>query len=161
MADPIEYTPTPARTEPTAREELDTLLQTLHEQGVLRLVNDIAGANKGILEVLVRGLNAPGTRNVIQNLAAAAMVLGKVPPGAFYKFAEAVRQGAATLDESQRAHADAEAPGIRGVYRLLRDDEAWRTLGPMVQAVGAFGRAMAQPAPEKPISAYTGKESQA
>ncbi|WP_413625815.1 DUF1641 domain-containing protein [Luteibacter sp. Lutesp34] len=157
MAEPLDFKPTPARTETTAQEEWERLLDTLHRHGVLRLANDLVARNQDIAAIVVKGLETEGARNVMQNVSALAMVLGKVPPGAMYKFAEALREAAAVLAEGRR---DA-APGVRGVYRLLNDDELWRTLTPLARAVGTFGRAMARPSPEKPIVAHSGKPSDA
>jgi uncharacterized protein YjgD (DUF1641 family) len=160
MAEPLDFKPTPVRTEPTAREELDRLVETLHRHGVLRLANDLVAANQDIAAIVVKGLETEAARNVMQNLSALAMVLGRIPPGAVYKFAEAVREAAQSLESARREPDDA-APGMRGIYRLLNDDELWQTLTPLARAVGTFGRAMACPTPEKPITAYSGKESDA
>lgn len=159
MAEPIDFEPTPARTAPTAREEWERLLQTLHEHGVLRLANDVVARNQDIARIVVQGLNSEAARNVIQNVSAVAMVLGRIPPGAVYKIADALREAATALEP---AGGDAvRAPGVRGIYRLLNDDEVWRALTPLVRAVGRFGNAVARPAPDKPISAHSGKESDA
>lgn len=45
MAKAIDYQPEPPRIGPTADEELQRLLQTLHEHGVLRLTNDLVASN--------------------------------------------------------------------------------------------------------------------
>lgn len=160
MAEPLDFKPTPARTHVTAREELDRLVETLHEHGVLRLANDIVAANQDIAAIVVKGLETEGARNVMQNLSALAMVLGQVPPGAVYKFAEGLREAAQAL-ESARQQPDDAAPGVRGVYRLLHDDELWQTLTPLARAIAVFGHAMGRPTPEKPITAHSGKESDA
>lgn len=160
MAEPLDFKPTPVRTETTAQEEWDRLLDTLHRHGVLRLANDLVARNQDIAAIVVKGLETEGARNVMQNVSALAMVLGKVPPGAVYKFADALREAAAALDEDHR-DADEAAPGVRGVYRLLNDDELWRTLTPLARAVVTFGRAMARHSPEKPIVAHSGKPSDA
>jgi uncharacterized protein YjgD (DUF1641 family) len=160
MAEPLDFKPTPVRTEPGAREELDRLVETLHRHGVLRLATDLVAANQGIAAIVVKGLETEGARNVMQNLSALAMVLGKVPPGAVYKFAEALREAAEALDKARSGPDDA-APGVRGVYRLLNDDDLWRTLSPLARAVATFGRAMARPTPAKPITAHSGKPSDA
>ncbi|MGE7138296.1 DUF1641 domain-containing protein [Luteibacter sp. NPDC031894] len=160
MAEPLDFKPTPVRTHATAREEWERLLETLHAHGVLRLANDLVAANQDIAAIVVKGLETEGARNVMQNVSALAMVLGRIPPGAVYKFAEAAREAAQALDAARR-EPDDEAPGVRGVYRLLNDDELWRTLTPLARAVGTFGRAMARPTPDKPITAHSGKESDA
>lgn len=159
MAEPIDFTPRPARTTPTAHEEWERLLQTLHEHGVLRLANDVVTRNQDIARIVLRGFESEATRNALQNVSAIAMVLGRIPPGAVYRFADAVREAAGELLAD--ASPDTKAPGVRGVYRLLHDDAAWRTLTPLVRAIGRFGQAIARPVPDKPISAQTGKPSDA
>src|SRR5690606_6273196 len=73
MAKPIDYEVKPTPTDPTAREELDTLLQSLHERGVLRFANDLVCAQTDIAKVVVDGLGKQETLNAIQNLSILGM----------------------------------------------------------------------------------------
>ncbi len=43
------------------------------------------------------------------------------------------------------AGEDKSAPGIRGIIRLLKDEELWRGIKPALAGVRAFGREMKQP----------------
>lgn len=52
MAQPIQYTPKPARIEPTAQEELQRLRETCHEHGLLRFANDVIAANTQIAQTI-------------------------------------------------------------------------------------------------------------
>jgi uncharacterized protein YjgD (DUF1641 family) len=159
MAEPITYEPTPPRIGPTAREELDQLLETLHDSGLLRLANDIAAGKQDIVGILMRGLNLEGSRNATQNLAAIFMVLAQIPPPRFYKIATTLKD--ALLAAADEPPAEQEAPGVRGFYKVLKDDETWRALAPLMQGLMALGEGLRKPAPEKPISAFTGKHSNA
>jgi uncharacterized protein YjgD (DUF1641 family) len=159
MAEPISYQPTPPKICPDARAELDQLLETLHRSGLLRLANDLAAGRQDIAGILFNGLNREGSRSAVQNIAALLMVLGQIPPGRFYKVAATVKD--ALLAAAEDPPAEQEAPGVRGFYRALKDDETWRALAPLVQAVMALGEGLRKPAPEKPISAFTGKPSDA
>lgn len=84
MAERIFQDVTPPKIGPDAHEELETLLQTLHEHGVLRFTNDVVAANAEIARILVNGLNREGSLNTIQNISVMAMVLATIPPERFY-----------------------------------------------------------------------------
>jgi uncharacterized protein YjgD (DUF1641 family) len=159
MAEPLTYQPTPPRIGPSAREELDQLLETLHQSGILRLANDIAAGKQDIVGIVMKGLNLEGSRYATQNLAAILMVLAQIPPPRFYKIATTVKD--AVLAAAEEPPAEQEAPGVRGFYKALKDDETWRALAPLVQGLMALGEGLRKPAPEKPISSFTGKPSNA
>lgn len=159
MAEPISYQPKPPTIGPTARDELDQLLETLHNSGLLRLANDLAAARQDIAGILFNGLNLEGSRYAVQNIAALFMVLAQIPPPRFYKIATTVKD--ALLAAAEEPPAEKEAPGVRGFYKALTDDETWRALSPLVQALMTLGEGLRKPAPEKPISAVTGKPSDA
>jgi uncharacterized protein YjgD (DUF1641 family) len=159
MAEPITYQPRPANTGPTAREELDQLLQTLHEAGLLRLANDVAAGGQDILGILMKGLNLESSRHAAQNIAAVLMVLAQIPPPRFYKIATTVKD--ALLAAANDPPAEKEPPGVRGFYKALKDEQTWRALSPLVQGLMALGEGLRKPAPNKPISSVTGKPSDA
>ena len=100
MAKRIDYDVKPTPLGPDAREELERLLQTLHEHGILRLANDLAASNAQLTEVLVSGLRKEGSLNAIQNLSALLMVLSRIEPARFYAFLSA-------LADAMRAVGDA------------------------------------------------------
>lgn len=159
MAEPLTYQPPPPKIGPSAREELDALLETLHQFGLLRLANDIAAGRQEMLGILMQGLNREGSRYATQNLAALLMVLAQIPPPRFYKIATTLKD--ALLAAAEEPPAEQEAPGVRGFYKALKDEETWRALAPLLQGLMALGEGLRKPAPEKPISAMTGKPSKA
>jgi len=165
MAAPIQFEVRPAQTEMTAREELDRLLETCHRQGLLRLANDLVAAEKDVAQVLVAGLEKPGTLNAIQNLSVLLMALSCVPPAEFYRLAFAVADGAARLAASSRDGGlrpgsqdgtRTEPPGLLGVYRLLRDEQLWRALAPLIEGLKGFAEGLEKPV-SNPISDFCGK----
>lgn len=163
MAKSIPYEPQPARTEPTAREELDRLLETCHRHGLLRLANDLVAANTDVARVIVDGLRKPGTLNAIQNLSVLLMALSCIPPAEFYRVVFAVTDGAARLATYSRdGHAgdpsagSEQPPGITGVYRLLRDEQLWRALTPIIEGLKGFAEGLEKPL-SNPISDFSGK----
>ncbi len=159
MAEPIQYTPRPPKIGPDAHEELEQLLQTAHEHGVLRFMNDLIGANTEVASVLVSGLNSDGARNAVQNLSVLAMVLSRLPPGQFYKITFAVRDGLQCMSEYRQHDGDSEddeAPGVSGAYRMLHDEALWRAITPLVEALKVFADGLERDV-DKPVSAFTGK----
>ncbi|RKQ97185.1 uncharacterized protein YjgD (DUF1641 family) [Kushneria sinocarnis] len=160
MAEPIEHQVTPPKIGPDAHEELEKLLQTLHEHGVLRFANDIVGANQSVAKVLVDGLNKEGSLNAMQNLSALMMALSTIPPERFYKVVFSLRDAMNAAGEQREKTDDDEAPGFTGAYRLLHDDELWQAITPLLEALKAFGRGMDREV-DKPITDFTGKPSSA
>lgn len=158
MAEPIDYNVKPSKTEPDAKDELDRLVQNLHQHGVLRMVNDLVCANTAITKVLVDGLNKDGTLNVIQNLSILAMALSRVPPDEFYRLVFALKDAGAAVSQWTAPDNDDVAPGMQGTYRLLHDESLWRAIMPLVEGLKAMGEGMKRPV-DKPISQFAGKPS--
>jgi uncharacterized protein YjgD (DUF1641 family) len=163
MAKPIQHQVRPARTETSAREELDRLLETCHRHGLLRLANDLVAANNDVAQVIVAGLRQPGTLNAIQNLAVLLMALSCIPPAEFYRLVFAVADGAARLathsrpaPAGQQPQDGEQPPGLVGVYRLLRDEQLWRALTPLIEGLKGFAEGLEKPV-ASPISDFTGK----
>ena len=102
MAERISHDVTPPKIGPDAHEELERLLQTLHEHGVLRLANDVVGANTSIASVVVDGLGKASTLNAIQNLAILGMMLSEIPPERFYRVTFAAGAGGRRRTRYQR-----------------------------------------------------------
>ncbi|WLI76423.1 DUF1641 domain-containing protein [Kosakonia sp. H02] len=159
MAKAIDYQPEPAKIGPDAHEELERLLETLHQHGVLRLANDLVAANNEVAQVLVKGLQREGTLNVLQNISVLLMALSSVPPDKMYKLAFGLRDMADAFSQPP-SQSEQKAPGGRGVWKMLHDDELWGALQPLLQGLKAFSRRMDEPV-DKPISAWTGKPSDA
>lgn len=159
MAEPISYQPTPPPIGPTAREELDRLLETLHDTGLLRLANDLAAGRQDVADILLKGLNLESSRSALQNIAVLLMVLAEVPPARFYKIAATLKD--ALLAATAEPPAEREPPGVSGFYHALHDEHTWNAVAPLIQGLLALGQGLRAPAPKKPISAFTGKPSDA
>lgn len=165
MAERIFQDVTPPKIGPDAHEELETLLQTLHEHGVLRFTNDVVAANAEIARILVNGLNREGSLNTIQNISVMAMVLATIPPERFYQVMFAMKEG---INQVSNYHSNAEtadksskgkAPGLSGVYKLLRDEELWHAIEPLLAGLKAFSERLDQPV-DKPVTDFTGKPTE-
>ena len=157
MAERMKYQVTPTRTEPTAREEMDDLLENLHQHGFLRLANDRVKSNSEVGKILVSGLNQPGTQNARQNLSLLMMTLGSVPPERFNHLLLAVRDAAMAVKPARdEARQNKAAPGIRGIIRLLNDEDLWRGLRPIFAALEVFSQQIDREE-QKPITRFSGK----
>lgn len=176
MAERIAHDVTPPpKIGPDAQEELDRLVQTLHEHGLLRFANDVVASNHELLRILVDGLNKPGSLNAIQNLSVIAMTLSTLPPDRFYQVMSALKEGIEQVgshrhdeaashsprDKSKEKgqHKEDSAPGITGVYHMLNDDELWYALKPILAGLRAFSERLDQPI-DKPVTGFTGKPSE-
>lgn len=160
MAKPIPYQPEPPKLGPDAHEELETLLQTMHQHGVLRLANDLISANSQIASTIMQGLNTPGALNAVQNLAAMLMALGRIPPTDFYKVVMALKDGFECLARPVPAAEAVDPRGILGAYKLLKDDDLWRGLAPMVKMVKEIVKGLNRKV-EGPAADFYGKSTNA
>ncbi|WP_428943699.1 DUF1641 domain-containing protein [Pantoea sp. FN060301] len=160
MAERMNYEVPPTRTEPNAGEALNTLLENLHKHGFIRLANDLVCANTDIAKVLVSGLNRPGSQAAIQNISLLMMALSRMPPERFNQLLMALTDGVNALSQATQDEQKQRAPGITGIIRLLRDDEFWQGISPLLSGLRAFSTSM-EKSPDKPISRYSGKESHA
>lgn len=160
MAERMKYEVPPARTEPDAGEALNTLLENLHKHGFLRLANDLVCANTDIAKILVSGLNRPASQSAIQNISLLLMALSRIPPERFNQLLMALTDGLNAVSEATQDKQNKGAPGITGIIRLLRDDEFWQGISPLLSGLRAFSTAM-EKSPDKPITRYSGKKSHA
>lgn len=160
MAERLSYTVPPTRTEKTAQEAMDELVENLHEHGFLRLANDAIKANNDIGKILVAGLNRPGTQSALQNISLILMTLSTIPPERLNHILLALRDAAVAMKPASDATQQQgnAAPGIRGVLHLLNDEKLWQGLRPLFAALEAFSAGM-QREEEKPITRYSGKPS--
>lgn len=172
MAERISYDVPPPNIGPDAQEELDRLVQTLHEHGLLRFANDVVASNHELMRIVVDGLNKPGSLNAIQNLSVIAMTLSALPPERFYQVMFALKEGieqvgnhrhADQTKPNEQAHnQDKEkdsAPGITGVYHMLNDDELWYAIKPILAGLRAFSERLDRPV-DKPVTDFTGKPTE-
>lgn len=147
MADPISYDQ-PSRDAydeaPVGPyEELDALVKACHEHGIFRLLHDAVESLGEISLILARNLDTDQGRNGFSNLYLLLQTLGRIPP-------EELRQALEAMNESfARMGRDAPAdqpypPGLLGVRSLLRDEELWQAVGPLLEGAKAFTSRMRQ-----------------
>ncbi|GAA5176121.1 MULTISPECIES: DUF1641 domain-containing protein [Halomonadaceae] len=156
MAERISHTVTPPKIGPDAHEELERLLQTMHEHGVLRFANDVVAANPQIAQVLVGGLQKEGTLNAIQNASVLGMALSTIEPRDFYRVTFALRDGLQRVSQHSPEDDDGDTPGVTGAYRMLHDETLWHALTPLLDGLKAFAERLDKPV-DKPVTDFTGK----
>lgn len=159
MAERINQDFPPPKIGPDAQEELDRLLQSMHEHGVLRFANDLVVANPQIAKVLVNGLSKEGSLNAIQNLSALTMALSTIPPNQFYKVVFALRDAFGEISEHHQQGEDSRSPGLSGAYHLLKDEELWQAVTPLIKGLKVFGAGLNKEI-DKPISDFAGKPTE-
>lgn len=144
MAKSIPYEVPRKETGETAQDELARLMENLHRQGILRLLNDVVTAYPQVAEIFLRGMNQEQSRNLVQNLCLLASALGQVPPERLDRVVQAVSAGM-ERSEAELAEGGGQSPGFWGALRLLQDNELWAGLAPMSAGVKAFAAAMRTP----------------
>ena len=159
MAERISHDVTPPKIGPDAHEELERLLQTMHEHGVLRFANDVVGANPQIAKVLVDGLSKEGTLNAIQNVSILGMALSRIEPSDFYRVSFALRDALEQISQHQPKTEGERAPGVSGAYKMLNDEQLWQAIMPLADGLKAFAERLDKPV-DKPVSDYTGKPTE-
>lgn len=155
MAERITHDIRPPKIGPDAHEELERLLQSLHEQGILRFATDVVCAQRQLAQVVVDGVGKEGTLNAIQNLSILGMALSRIPPEEFYKLVFGLKDAMAALNKHTPPEKD-DAPGITGTYKMLNDDKLWASLKPILEAVRVFAERMGKET-DKPVTKFTGK----
>src|SRR5690554_145973 len=159
MAERIDYEVKPTPIGPDAHQELERLLQGLHEQGVLRFANDLVRSQTELAQVLVDGLGKESTLNAIQNLSILGMALARIPPEDFYKLVFGLKDALVELDRHSPPKDGGDAPGVTGAYKMLKDDKLWASLTPIIEAIKVFADRMGEPA-DKPITKWSGKPTE-
>ncbi|WP_120995040.1 DUF1641 domain-containing protein [Stutzerimonas urumqiensis] len=159
MAERIDYDVKPTPIGPSAREELDTLLETLHQRGVLRFANDLAGSHDKLLKVFVDGMNKEGSLNAMQNLSILGMALSRIEPAQFCKVVFALQDAFHAVGHYKPDGKHDEAPGVTGAYKMLHDDDLWAALMPIIEGLKTFAGGLEKDA-EKPITAFSGKQTE-
>ncbi|RXE47037.1 DUF1641 domain-containing protein [Chromohalobacter israelensis] len=160
MAERIDYTPPPKGSlNPSANEEWERLLEGLHEHGFLRFANDLVRSNTQLAQILTNALSREGSMNAIQNLSTLLITLSSIPPGQFHKTAFAARDAFTVMEASVRnEHENDKAPGISGAFHLLKDEDLWHALTPILEGLKAFTNSLDRDV-ERPAADRTDKSS--
>ncbi|HET7312772.1 hypothetical protein [Salinisphaera sp.] len=151
MAEQIHYRPDQARRfRPETLEEIERfegriaeingLLDQLYESGLMRWIKDFVGAMPEVSTIALEGLNTAHGQAGMRNLLVLARQLGRLDPDRLERMFDAMQAGLDRADETAAGkHASSyNPPGVTGVFKLLRDEELWRTLAPVIEGAKAF-----------------------
>ena len=133
MATPLGYRP-PVRPDTGAQDEVDDLVEALHESGLLRLLAGGARSYPQLLTVLLKAVDADTLRSTI----ALAGALRDLDPGESEKLAAGIRRARSEA----AAAADDPPEGPLALFRRLRDPDTRRGISAALAALAAIGAAL-------------------
>ena len=137
MAKPLRYKPEPVPTD-TAQDELQRLLETLYERGVLRLLTNLTAQSHDVAEVALNQINTPEGRDALANLTVVFKALGKLDPEALDKLLTGIDKG---LQAAVKTLEDRDAP--KGTFALigkLNDPDVRRGFNALLTLVQTLGQ---------------------
>ena len=130
----LQPRPSPSQL-PAARDEWEQLLQTLHETGALRTMNDFAARGDKVMEVVLDQLNSDSGRKLISAVLALGKVITELPPDGMERLTHGIRHG---LDES-RTSLEGDPPGTLALVRMLHEPETRRAIGGLLALLRGIG----------------------
>jgi uncharacterized protein YjgD (DUF1641 family) len=142
MAEPLKYRPR-VDTRDAARDELEALLQALHESGNLRVLTGLAGKLPEVLGILLEQSGSELGRNALGNLTLLAGTLGRLGTDSAERFSKALTEGLERVHSKMPAHP----PGLLRLTSLLSGVDARRGLYAVVLLLQSLGE---QLDPERP-----------
>ena len=156
MAKAISYETPPNPKPDEARQELDRLVENLHQSGVLRLTNDVLRSLPEVSAIMLKGLNNEKSTNAIQNLSLLLMGIGSIPPERFANLMRGVTEAMECMEREAEPEKDT-APGLKAAYKLLKDEELLQGMGPIIAGIKGFSRRIHEPAVQPAAKEYDGK----
>lgn len=138
MAKPLSFTPRPPEQptpEAAARAELDGLLVTLHERGVLRLLTELLAAGPEVSAIALDGLSSPIGQRIIRNAVALGTTASRIDPNRMQQMLDGVARGI----EMAGARLVEEPPGSVSLLKELRDPDVRRGMHALIGFLRAFG----------------------
>ena len=133
MAKPLTFAPPPPANDP-AQDDVDDLVQALHESGLLRVLAGGARAYPDLLTSLLRATDADTIRSGI--LLAGS--LGDLDPEGSERIANGIKRA---RKEAARA-ANEKPPGFFRLAKRAHDPDVRRGLAAALAALAAFGSAL-------------------
>ncbi|HLQ85787.1 MAG TPA: hypothetical protein VK110_06510 [Salinisphaeraceae bacterium] len=141
MAEPLRYqvpAENPAQQQrEQAYAELDQLVLLLHKHQALRLAGDATAALADMTRIVTQELATDEGKQALENLYLLLRILGRIPPEKMQRFATATSEAFEQLEQFP-PEDQPYPPGIGGSLKLLRDEELWEALGPLLEGLKAF-----------------------
>lgn len=125
--------------------EFAGLVRSLHEQGLLRFANNIVSSRTELMSMLSGVaedyLSDDRTRRALENLAITfTMLLSRINPAQLSKILLAMGDSLEYIVKYKPEQNGRAAPGLMGVYRLVKDESLWHSLTPIIAAIKVFGK---------------------
>ena len=139
-----KYEPAPPPTD-TAQDSLDTLVETLHEKGILRILNNVVAQSNGVLEVALDQLDSQGGRNAVDNTMVLIKALTLTDPDGAQAFLDGTKKG---LEQAQ-ATLQEEPPGTLALLGKLHNREVRRGLYAVLSLLEGLGSHLHEEAVKK------------
>lgn len=135
MAQQIKFMP---NADPTvsAHEELEELLETLHESGTLRVLNGFFGKIADVSEVAMQELASDEGQHTLANGALLLMAFARIPPEELQALLTGIERGLGAA----RSALKSDAPNMLQLFRLLNDSATRRGLGAALLLLNHIGR---------------------
>ena len=148
MAQPIPFTPTPARAADSAErlaEALDKhtdalisaleLVQLLDDRGVLNLLRGLVGAGDQIVGILTTAAGAPESLRGMRNFILLTKFFASVPPEVLDSLVRAASEGA-EREKAQRA------PGLLQLLRRAGSENSRHAMAVTLDLLESVGKAL-------------------
>jgi uncharacterized protein YjgD (DUF1641 family) len=148
MAQPIPFTPTPARAADSAErlaEALDKhtdalisaleLVQLLDDRGVLNLLRGLVGAGDQIVGILTTAAGAPESLRGMRNFILLTKFFASVPPEVLDSLVRPASQGA-EREKAQRA------PGLLQLLRRAGSENSRHAMAVTLDLLESVGKAL-------------------
>lgn len=135
MAEPIKHIQV-GKVGQSAREDLDELIETLHETGVLRVLNGFFGNIGAVMNTLVQPIDTPAGRNLIGTLATIAESLGRIQPAQVQAAVQAAAETVQLLEFTSRRRP----PSSFNLLLMLQRGETRRGIYTAIQLLQGLGR---------------------
>lgn len=136
MAKPLPYSPDPVKTD-SAEQALQTLLDTLHEHGVLRLLTNLTAESHGVAQVALEQLDSVKGKNMLGNLTALLNLLSDIDDAALGKLLTGIGRGVNAASQSQ---SKKDTPNTFQLVKELSDPDVRRGLNAILTILSSLGR---------------------
>ena len=136
MAKPLRYIPEPVAVD-TAQDELQALLETLHERGVLRLLTNLTAESHGVAQVALEQLDSVKGQNMMGNLSVLLSFLSEMDDEALSKILTGVARGVNVASQSRTKN---ETPNTFKLVKELNDPDVRRGLNAVLTILSTLGR---------------------
>ena len=142
MAQQLDYTPPsypPGQDAFTAQDDLNRLVETLHEAGALRAAHDFAARFQDVLGVFLPMLDTEEGRNAITNLLGLGKLLGRLDADGVKRFTEALAEALDDTGARLEQKRGEDPPGFIALTKRLHEEEVRRGLDAVVTLLGSLG----------------------